>query len=61
MRVPSHVVAAQFWYAGWRLFAVKSAVTGEGWPLVAWIVVAVWTLVLSVLAVRVYQRDTART
>jgi len=28
---------------------------------VAWIVVAVWTLVLSVLAVRVYQRDTART
>jgi ABC-2 type transport system permease protein len=45
----------------WLVQAGKSAVTGEGWPLVAWIVVAVWTLVLSVLAVRVYQRDTART
>jgi hypothetical protein len=28
--------------------------------LEAWVVVAAWSLVLSVLAVRVYQRDTKR-
>jgi hypothetical protein len=36
-------------------------VTGAGWPATAWIVLATWTVVLGVLAVRVYPRDTART
>ena len=45
----------------WLVQAGKSVTTGEGWPATAWIVLAVWTLGLGVLAVRVYQRDTART
>jgi len=45
----------------WLVQAGKSVTTGDGWPATAWIVLAVWTLVLGVLAVRVYQRDTART
>ena len=39
----------------WLVQAGKSAVTGDGWPPLAWIVVAVWTVVLTVLAVRVYR------
>ncbi len=45
----------------WLVQAGKSVTTGGGWPATAWIVLAVWTVVLGVLAVRVYQRDTART
>jgi ABC-2 type transport system permease protein len=45
----------------WLVQAGKSVTTGEGWPATAWIVLAIWTLALGVLAVRVYQRDTART
>jgi ABC-2 type transport system permease protein len=44
----------------WLVQAGKSARDGAGWPLEAWVVVAAWSLVLSVLAVRVYQRDTQR-
>jgi ABC-2 type transport system permease protein len=44
----------------WLVQAGKTAFVGGGWPLEAWIVIAVWTLVLSVLSVRVYQRDTKR-
>jgi ABC-2 type transport system permease protein len=44
----------------WLVQAGRSAVHGGGWPAEAWIVIAVWTLVFAVLAVRVYQRDTQR-
>jgi ABC-2 type transport system permease protein len=44
----------------WLVQAGKTALRGGGWPLEAWVVIAAWTLVLSVLAVRVYQRDTKR-
>jgi len=44
----------------WLVQAGKTALVGGGWPLEAWVVVAAWSLVLSVLAVRVYQRDTKR-
>jgi ABC-2 type transport system permease protein len=40
--------------------ASKTARGAGAWPLEAWVVIAVWTVVLSVLAVRVYQRDTKR-
>jgi ABC-2 type transport system permease protein len=35
-------------------------VGGEAWGAKGWIVVAAWTLVLTVLAVQVYRRDTGR-
>ncbi len=44
----------------WLVQAGKTAFVGGGWPLEAWVVIAVWTLVLSILSVRVYQRDTKR-
>jgi ABC-2 type transport system permease protein len=44
----------------WLVQAGKTALNGGGWPLEAWIVIAAWSLVLSALAVRVYQRDTKR-
>lgn len=44
----------------WLVQAGKTTVYGGGWPSEGWIVIAVWTLVLSVLAVQVYQRDTKR-
>jgi ABC-2 type transport system permease protein len=44
----------------WLVQAGKSATTGQGWPATAWIVIAVWTVALTALAVLVYRRDTAR-
>jgi ABC-2 type transport system permease protein len=44
----------------WLVIASKSALSGDGWPAQAWIVIAVWTVVTSALAVRVYQRDTRK-
>jgi ABC-2 type transport system permease protein len=44
----------------WLVQAARTALQGGGWPPEAWIVIAAWTLVLSVLAVRVYERDTKR-
>ena len=44
----------------WLVQAARTAVQGGGWPLEAWVVIAAWTLVLSLLAVRVYERDTKR-
>ena len=44
----------------WLVQAGKTAIGGRAWPAEAWIVLAAWTLLLSVLAVRVYLRDTAR-
>src|SRR5579863_3128921 len=44
----------------WLVQASKTALRGGAWPAEAWIVIAVWTVVLSLLAVRVYERDTKR-
>lgn len=45
----------------WLVQAGKSALEGgHVWTGEAWIVIAVWTLVMSRLGVRVYRRDTAR-
>lgn len=44
----------------WLVQAGNTAFGGHGWPAEAWIVVAVWTAVLWILAVRIYRRDTAR-
>jgi ABC-2 type transport system permease protein len=44
----------------WLVQAGKTAVGGGGWPAKAWMVVAVWTIVLVPLAATVYRRDTAR-
>ena len=45
----------------WLVLAGKSAIGTNGWPPAeAWIVIAAWTVVMSRLAMVVYQRDTAR-
>jgi ABC-2 type transport system permease protein len=45
----------------WLVQAGKSALEGgHVWTGEAWIVIVVWTLVMSRLGVRVYRRDTAR-
>ena len=44
----------------WLTQAAHSAFTGEAWPVRAWLVLAVWTLVLGRLARSAYLRDTAR-
>lgn len=44
----------------WITQASQVAVHGGGWPAEAWIVIAVWTLVLLRLTARVYVRDTKR-
>jgi ABC-2 type transport system permease protein len=44
----------------WLVQAGKSALVGGGWPREAWVVIAAWSFILSLLAVRVYQRDTKR-
>ena len=44
----------------WLVQAGQSALDGDGWPLQGWLVIAVWTAVLTRLAVRVYRRDTSR-
>jgi ABC-2 type transport system permease protein len=44
----------------WLVQAGKTASGGGAWPAHGWIVIAVWSLVLARLTMRVYQRDTAR-
>jgi ABC-2 type transport system permease protein len=46
----------------WLVQAGKSALLGgsHAWPAEAWIVIAVWTIVLARVAARVYRRDTSK-
>ena len=44
----------------WLVQAGKSALDHEAWPLQGWIVIVVWTLVLTRITTRVYRRDTNR-
>jgi ABC-2 type transport system permease protein len=44
----------------WLVQASHVAVGGQGWGKTGWLVVAGWSIALSVLARRAYRRDTAR-
>ncbi len=44
----------------WLVQAAKSAMGGGSWPARGWLVMAAWTAVLTVLAVRAFRRDTER-
>jgi ABC-2 type transport system permease protein len=45
----------------WLVQASRVALGAGGWPLFGWVVVAAWSVALSVLAARAYLRDTRRT
>jgi ABC-2 type transport system permease protein len=44
----------------WLVQASHVSLGGQGWSATGWVVVAAWTVVLSVLAAYAYRRDTAR-
>lgn len=44
----------------WLVQSSKAALGGGGWPSEGWIVIALWTAVLTPLAVLAYRRDTSR-
>lgn len=44
----------------WLVRAGQAYGGGPSWPLEAWVVIAVWTVVLGVLAMRAYRRDTGK-
>ncbi|HWH93331.1 MAG TPA: ABC transporter permease [Baekduia sp.] len=44
----------------WLVQANRVALGGDGWPARAWLVVAIWSAVLIVLAARAYRGDTGR-
>jgi ABC-2 type transport system permease protein len=51
---------AQYLPSYWLVQASHVALGGSAWPGKAWVVIAIWTGVLSSLAVRAYRRDTGR-
>ncbi len=51
---------AQLLPSYWLVQASHVALGGHAWPVKGWLVIAAWTAVLSVIAVRAYRRDTAR-
>jgi ABC-2 type transport system permease protein len=51
---------AQYLPSYWLVQASHVALGGSAWPGKAWLVIAVWTALLSSLAVRAYRRDTGR-
>ena len=51
---------AQFLPSYWLVQAGRIGVGGHGWGTEGWIVVIAWTIALTVLARRVYERDTKR-
>jgi ABC-2 type transport system permease protein len=44
----------------WLVQANRVALGGGGWPLRGWLVVAIWSAALTVLAARAYRGDTGR-
>ncbi|MBO0869254.1 MAG: ABC transporter permease [Micromonosporaceae bacterium] len=44
----------------WLVQAGHSAVTGSGWGVRGWVVIALWTGAFGLLAARAYRRDTRR-
>jgi hypothetical protein len=57
-RGPSGAIQAVPSY--WLVQASHVALGGHPWPARAWAVIAAWTVLLSLLAVRAYRRDTGR-
>src|SRR6202453_1323169 len=51
---------AQYIPSYWLVQASHVALGGHAWPAKGWIVMIVWTIVLSVLAARAYRVDTGR-
>jgi ABC-2 type transport system permease protein len=51
---------AQYLPSYWLVQAGHAASAGHAWSAKGWIVVAAWTVALSLLAVRAYRRDTGR-
>ena len=51
---------AQYLPSYWLVQASHVALGGAAWPTRGWLVIAVWTLLLSRLAQRSFRRDTAR-
>lgn len=51
---------AQFLPSYWLVQASRVAIGGHAWGALGWIVIAAWAVGLTVLAARVYQRDTMR-
>jgi ABC-2 type transport system permease protein len=51
---------ARFLPSYWLVQASHAAVGGRAWSGMGWAVIAAWTIVLSLLAARVYRRDTGR-
>jgi ABC-2 type transport system permease protein len=44
----------------WLVQAGKTALVGGGWPAKGWLVIAVWTVVLTRLAFVAYRRSSIR-
>ena len=44
----------------WLVQAAHAGLTGQGWPLRAWVTIAAWTVLLTVGAVYAFRRDTQR-
>jgi ABC-2 type transport system permease protein len=44
----------------WLVQASHVSLGGQGWNATGWLVVAAWTVALSLLAAYAYRRDTAR-
>ena len=44
----------------WLVQAAHTGITGHGWPARGWIVIAVWSALLSLAAVYAFRRDTKR-
>lgn len=51
---------AEFLPSYWLVQASHVSLGGSAWPAMGWIVVGVWSVVLTVLAGAAYRRDTAR-
>lgn len=61
--IPSHGLLhdiAQFLPSYWLVQASHVALGGHAWPARGWIVMAVWTIVLSRMAAGAYRKDTGR-
>lgn len=44
----------------WLTAAGRMTVAGHSWPAKGWLVIAAWSVVLGVVAVKIYRRDAAR-
>ncbi len=51
---------AQYLPSYWLVQASHVALGGRAWPAMGWLVIAGWTVILTMLAARAYRRDTAR-